>query len=321
MIKEEEIHTDGNHFVKTHAYDFKGNRTSSTDIYGNTTEFVYDRLGRLVKRVLPPIPNLKGELFFPEEVFSYNELNHPKEKKDGDGNLCRIQTNLYGNPYRIENPDGSVETFVYNPDGTVKESIDGAGTRTLFQYDYKKRTISEEKFSTQNKLISSKKWVYNAFHLLQEIDPEGVVTTYSYDSAGRVSVERRGEAETLYFYDSLGREMERWQLCGDNEYRIQAVAYDLLDQVIEERTQTPSGEVLLKKQYGYDVDGNRTHETVFTEAGPLTTVTHYNAHGQPLCVTAPDGTETHFVYNYHYRDGWNLSVPYEETIDPLGNIS
>ena len=321
LIKKEEIHSDGNHFVKSYSYDFKGNRTRTTDIYGNVTLFEYDYLGRLVKRILPPIPGLEGKLVCPQEVFSYNELNHPKEKTDADGCLCRVWTNLYGNPYRIENADGTVETFLYNPDGTIKEAVDKDGTKTVFQYDYQKRTISEEKFSSENALLSSKKCIYNAFHLLQEIDPEGVVTTYTYDSAGRKSSERKDDAEILYFYDSLGRESERWELCSDHDYRVEAIAYDILDRIIEERVQTPSGEVLFKKQYGYDVNDNRTHETVFTEAGQFTTVTCYNTHGQPLSVTAPDETETLYVYNYDYRDEWNLSVPYEETIDPLGNVS
>ena len=321
LIKEEEIHTNGNHFAKCYSYDYRGNKTSATDIYGNTTQFFYDHLSRLIKRTLPPIPNSKGELVTPFETFTYNALNHPKDKIDANGNKTSIQTNLYGSPCRIENPDGSVETFIYNTDGTLKEATDSVGTKTVYQYDYQKRTLSEEKYSPQNQLLSTKSSIYNAYHLLQEIDPEGVITTYTYDGAGRKTAEHKGDQEILYFYDTLGREKERWELCSNNDYRIHAVAYDLMDQVIEESTRTPSGDILFKKQYDYDVDGNRTHETVFGEEGAFTTVTTYNSHRQPLSVTAADGTETHFVYHYNYRDAWGLPVPYEETIDPLGNLS
>lgn len=320
LIKEEEAYTDGNRLIKTYTYDLKGRRTAATDIYGNTTQFIYDEYDRLIARVLPPVPDATGRLHTPQEQFSYNCLNHPIKKSDANGYVTESQLNAYGKPTHVMHPDGSLERVLYNLDGTVNQTIDSSGTLTYFEYDAMRRKIKEEKRLPTGHLLSQKQWIYNTFHLLHEIDPEANVTTYSYDGAGRVIAERKNDAETLYRYDTLGRQTEKRILCEEGLYRIEASVFDVLDRLVEERVESSQGELFIKKQYAYDCDGNRTQETVFSAAGPSTTYTQYNARKQPVKVVAPDGRETTILYSYGYRNDYGQLVPFQKTIDPAGNL-
>lgn len=82
-----------------------------------------------------------------------------------------IGYNTFTQPERIVNPNGLVEQFVYNADGTVKTKTVGAGASTgtitgqttTYSYDALKRIISEK-------------------------SPDGEVTSYQYNLAGQTSV-------------------------------------------------------------------------------------------------------------------------------------
>ena len=319
-VIKEEVHADGDVLIKTYAYDLKGHKIRATDIYGNETRFVYDAFGRVQTKILPAIPDLDGNLFYPEESFVYNVLNQPIQKTDANGFVTKKELNAYGKPSLVINPQGSAEKVIYNFNGTVKEMINTVGIRTVFQYDFLKRKIREEKISPQGESLSVQKWIYNTFHLLQEIDPEDIVTDYIYDGAGRLISEKKGEKKTAYIYDTLGRQKEKREFFSEQEYRTSIIEYDPLNRIIEERIENNAGELFSKKQFGYDCAGNRTHETLFTSSGPRTTITRYNGFKLPIKIIAPDNTETVYRYCYDYRNEWNQIVPYQEIIDPLGNI-
>ncbi len=320
LIKEEEIYADGIKLSKSYEYDYKGNRVRETDIYGNETHLAYDPFNRLIKRILPSIPDAAGKLISPVEKFTYNELNHPVTKQDAQKFVTTLSTNAYGKPTFIKHPDGSCEKIIYNLDGSVKEATDALGTKTYFEYDYQNRKIREEKISSDGVLLSVKQWIYNAFHLLHEIDPAGVEATFRYDGAGRLIYQGKGNSETHLVYDSLGRQVEKRDLYEEGKFRVTTVCYDILDRPIEESLESNFGDVFKKKQYAYDCDGNKTHETIITCSGPSTTATYYNSQGQPTKVTAPDGSETTIIYRYDFRDSWNQPVSFQQVFDPKGNL-
>ncbi len=303
LIKEEDIHLDGSFFSCSYTYDLKGKRTSATDLYGNTTYYQYDAFDRVTKKT-PPSRH--------SEKVSYDVLNHPVKKTDRGGNVTSIVCNAYGKPCLIEHPDGAIERITYNLDGTIEETIDAAGTRTRFTYDALNRKIQEEKYN--DRLLTTEHWVYNAFHLLNHIDPEGHLTSYTYDRAGRLQSEKKGDKLTSYVYDSLGRQTEKREYYTPDDYRATCLTFNLLGQVIRECIQDRDGTLFMKKEYAYDVDGNRTHETVFSQGGPSTTITYYNTFKQPLSISAADGNQT--TINYRY----DLGAPYSQTIDPKGNM-
>ena len=48
------------------------------------------------------------------------------------------------------------------------------------------RPILEQTYSPQGVRLKEIKRVYNAFHLIEEKDAKGHITTYAYDGAGRL---------------------------------------------------------------------------------------------------------------------------------------
>jgi RHS repeat-associated protein len=88
--------------------------------------------------------------------------------------------------------------------------------------------------------------------------------------------------------------------------------YDLLDRIIEERSEDQAGNVFRKVQYAYDILGNCTHEKVYSDANTVAeTVTLYNTESQPILLIDPLGHQTKILY--HYSDHL-----LKETIDPIG---
>lgn len=320
LIKEE-LHSADGIFATSYAYDLKGNRVKEIDPYGNETGYIYDSFDRVVSKIYPAILDIEGGLSVGKEKFSYNVLNHLREKIDLNGQRTAICTNLYGKPSRIIYPNGVRETRTYNKDGTLKTVLDPLKTKTHYEYDYKGRKTKEVKISSKGAVLSKKEWIYNAFHLIEEIDPEGNRTLYNYDDAGRLIRKRLGDAETLYVYDSLGREKEVWEKCGDRQYRISIVEYDLFDQIIEERVEDESGNLYALRQYAYDAGGNRTKEIIYHEGNISASVTEYNSFNQPVKQIAPDGAETLTHFDYEKVNAIGQRTLAETIIDPKGNLT
>ncbi|WP_162268168.1 DUF6531 domain-containing protein, partial [Waddlia chondrophila] len=312
--------------TESYTYDYKHNCTSSTDIYGNTTHYAYDEFDRLIKKTLP-----EGAV----EEYRYDIDDNQTQVIDGNGHLTQKKYTAYGLPYHIKYPDGTEERYIYQTDGVLEQHIDQNGTRTVYTHDYKKRKTSEEVYSDKEELLLSKYWIYNAYHLIKEIDPEGTVTEYSYDGAGRLASKTCGERETLYGYDSLGRQNQTWEKFAEGQYRVSIKIFDPLDQVIEERIEDQEGTLFSKTLFSYDFDGNLVKRTRLTDNGLETASKEYNALGQVTKTIDPNGNETHFTYTYGKQPATTKTDPLgrqtrslfdsqnnlikEEKLDPLGN--
>ena len=320
LIREEEIYSDGKHLAQTYSYDLKGNKVSSTDIYGNTTRYIYDPFDRLIKKILPSVPDADGNLYHPVETYCYDIANNLTQKTDGNGAVTNLAYTAWGNPYLIQHPDGSCERSNYNLDGTLHKFTDRNGTETVYTYDNKKRKIKEEKFDQSCELLATYSWSYDTFHLIAETDPEGHTTNYQYDGAGRLICVKKGDTETRYVYDTLGRKKATWAHYADGQYKITQLEYDVLDRIVDERITDNDGKLYSRKSYGYDVDGNQTLVAIHTSTGISNTKTDYNSHQKTCRITAPDGQITIITYNYDYMDSWGQVVACEEEVDPKGNI-
>ena len=157
---------------------------------------------------------------------------------------------------------------------------------------------------------------YDSFHLLKTIDPEGLVTTYSYDRAGRLEWTRTGNRAKQCLYDSQGRLSEEREWFGENpeDYCSTITHYDFLDRVVETRMEDSSKNLLHVTRYSYDEDGNRIVEQV----GEQIIRTAYNAFGEPIIITNALEEVTRIDYDRHYINGLGQQVLKKTTTDPLG---
>lgn len=319
LIKEEVLHQDGRRFIKSYAYDLKGNRIKEIDSQGNETLYIYDEFDRLVEKILVAVADEQGELISGSEKYTYDVLDHLTSQTAPDGTVTQISTNFYGKPTRVIHPDKTVEKAIYYYDGTVKCTFDSQKVMTWYEYDYKKRKVLEKKLSPTKECLSEKTWKYSAFNLIEEVDAEGIATTYSYDGAGRITAKRRDREETLYFYDAWGREKAKWEKCGESSYRVTIREYDIFGQTIEERIEDESGNLFLLKEFAYDAWGNVVNEAVYNQGELSQTISQYNSSGQLIKKIMPDGSETVFHYENDFINALGQTVKTEIVIDPKGN--
>ena len=104
------------------------------------------------------------------------------------GILLKPNLRLLNKPYFIEHPDGSSTKNIYAVDGILKQTIDQNGVQTHFSYDYQGRKTKEERIAVNGECLSVQQWIYNAFHLMKEIDSTGQTTQYTYNGAGQVDL-------------------------------------------------------------------------------------------------------------------------------------
>ncbi|WP_285691178.1 DUF6531 domain-containing protein [Actinoplanes sp. NBRC 103695] len=154
---------------------------------------------------------------------------------ESDAGYTRFGWTIEGDLAWRENPDGTIEEYVYDGEGNLVEAIDADGRRTLRKY--------------------------GAFDLVTAVtDDNGARTSYGYDTELRLATITNTDGETWrYTYDPNGRLVEETDFAG----RTQRYAYDAAGQVVEHTD--ADGEVTV---YTYDLLGRvierRTGEAVTT---------------------------------------------------------
>lgn len=182
--------------VERFKYDFMGHKVSSTDVHGNKTRYTYDELGRLIEKINPG-----GHV----EKYTYDIFGTISSKTTPKGQTTYYKNTANGKPYEKILPSGEKEFFEYDLKGNLVKYTSVDGTTTIYTYDYASRPLSIEIFDKQGKSIEKTVKKYNAFHLIEEIDPTHYITRYTYDGAGRLIKEQCEKQITEYGYDGLGR--------------------------------------------------------------------------------------------------------------------
>lgn len=312
LIEQKEIHPN-EELTTHHQFDALGNCISTTDPYGHETRRYFDDFGRVIEIHYPPLPK-EGTLVTPIAKTSYDISSFPIQKMDPNGELTSFQVNIRGQPIQITYPDGTQEKMIYSLDGKLLRKTSRDGIHTEYIRDPLGRILQETIIGEG--IIKKTLNHYNAFHLIESIDPEGNSTTHSYDTFGRLKEIIKNDQKTQQFYDSLGRISQIREYYGHqpDEYRITLKKYDNRDRIIEESLQTSEGKTLHYSAYEYDVRGNQT----LIQVGDQKTFTQYDSQNRPIKITNALGYETHIEYNPHFINPYNQKVLQKITTDPLG---
>ena len=143
-----------------------------------------------------------------------------------------------------------------------------------------------------------------------------MITTYTYDRAGRLEWTLRGNQAKQNIYDSQGRlyEERAWYGDGPEDYRSTITLYDLLNRVIEERIENALGKVLHLARYAYDELGNK----ILEQLGEQVTRTDYNVFSEPVIITNALDEKTIIEYDRSFINQHGQNVLKKSIIDPLG---
>src|SRR4029077_17244879 len=93
----------------------------------------------------------------------------------------------------------------YTLDGLLCKEIKPNGLTITYSHDSFGSVIQKDTYDPCNNLLISSRSIYNTFHLIAEIDEEGIVTNYTYDFAGRLIKEEKLGKTIESLYDTFGR--------------------------------------------------------------------------------------------------------------------
>lgn len=320
LIKEEEIHADGMRRSVSYRYNVLSQMIASTDTYGNETLYSYDEFGRIIGTTYPQVLDGASNPFTPKQTNAYDLLSNVISTIDARGNETRMSYTIRGQVAHTIFTDGSEEKNIYNLDGSLKQKIAKNGTTTLYSYDALGRTIKTTIQSASGELLSETSSTYNGFHVVSETDPMGLQTLYNYFPDGKLKSKQCGKCLLEHSYDSLGRLNKTVEHYGDDasDVIVKVQEHDLLNRVIEERTEDSAGNILTQVNYSFDIDG---HVCEMRSAEGHTTTTAYDSRGTPVVVTDAEGNQTWTCCRYDVVNSLGQCVPYTETTDPLGNVT
>jgi RHS repeat-associated protein len=181
--------------------------------------------------------------------------------------------------------DGCPKSMVYDANGNVSKRTDFNNYETRYTYDLARNleTSRTEAYGTPRARTITTQW-HSTFRLPTQIDEPGRRTTFTHDGSGNVLTKTVLDTSTstsrtwTYTYNSRG------QILTANGPRT-----DVLD-------------VATYTYYSCTTGYQCGHvETITNALGHVTTYDTYNAHGQPLTITDPNGVVTTLTYDARQR--------------------
>ncbi|WP_327007722.1 polymorphic toxin-type HINT domain-containing protein [Dactylosporangium sp. NBC_01737] len=276
--------------VTTYTVDQRGLTTDMVDPNGNTTSYIHDEDGNLIKTLAPTVTTeaygTTPLSVRPTITTGYNAFGEPVEQQDPLGNVTQVRMDAAGRPWKTVaasyTPPGGAPivdastTTVYDKLGRVSSTTDPRNKTTWFEYD----TLGD---------------------VTKVTGPTGKITTAKYDGVGELieTVDPTGAKGTAT-YDFLGRKLTSTQIV---RQPTQVANTTLYDYGTGTYGSGPEAGPWLRKVT--TPEGVSTEATYNNLGEPITgkdgagnvTSTAYDGLGRPVLVTNPDNTKTATVYD------------------------
>ena len=256
LIQKNEIADDSASHTTLYEYDFQDRLIKKIDPFQNTTQYTYDPLiSQITKTDFPSVATLENQSSPVTTHSTYDSFGREITSTDANGNSKTYRYNAYGSPTELIYPDGGIERFLYEKEGTLASYTDQEGLTTIYKRDVLGRILSQTYISNAGETLAQETFTYNGFHLITSTDKEGNVTTYTYDGAGRTIKEDSAGHVTEFCYDALNRLTTVVAYNGDNTL-VTHYKKDFDDRLLETCKTDTAGQILYKISYTYDNDGN-----------------------------------------------------------------
>lgn len=324
LVRTVEKDSMDNQFETQISYDASGYKSGERDRYGNHTLYDNDALGRLVRITYPEASNGLHASLSPTYTYTYDLFDNLVSVTDPKGKILTQAYTVKGKPREINYADGTKEVFRYDSGGNLHHHYCRNGLLEVFEYDYIGRP-SKVQYFRKNSTNSSYPFKeiscnYSTFHKNYETDLQGKKTSYTYDGAGRLASIKKENQKIDFSYDSLGRtqSVKKWKSAQD--FTLEVKEYDLLDRVIEERTEDPSGHILFRKKFVYNDAGN-LEQVIGYPHHQESVLMKYESDGFGRVVKATNaaGNSTQIIYDNAYVNDWGQKGSKRTVIDPMGN--
>ncbi len=311
---------EGLQAIEKYGYDNLGRKISSTDRFGQLTEFDYDEFGRLEKVTYPSVLDEYENSIQPIFSYTHDIFGNVLSATDPKGYITTRTYNIRGSPTQIQYPDGTSELFKYDPEGSLHRSLTRENKATVHEYDYLGRiSYQETSFIDKENVLHFLKghsYEYYGFRVIEERETEGIkeferITRFKHDPAGRItaviqydgyhSESHPSSRKAEFIYDGLGREIRKkiWFGPGANDYSFECSEFDFLGQIREKRAEDAEGRILLQRGFDYDASGHCIEEYTYPDGQRQTLLkTAYDPFGEPIYYSDGSGNETTVFIDY-----------------------
>ncbi|MFE3494290.1 LamG-like jellyroll fold domain-containing protein [Streptomyces sp. NPDC059175] len=256
----------------TFGYDAAGNRTRFTDGRGNPFITTYNTWGlpeSLIEPSTPAHPNVADRTF----TTVYDANGQVKEQRSPGGVVVTNEYDVRGRLIRQSGTGGEVatndHTYDYDSDDRIT-AVAGAGEdKDTFTYDDRGMLLSTSGPS------GSSSFAWNGDGAMTSRTDASGTSTYGYDTAGRLKTVDDGAtgSSLTYGYDVNSKVTSIDYGAGKSKRTFQ---YDALEQLTEDKLTSPSGSILAKIDYAWDVNGNETSKATTGVAGASTNTYTYD---------------------------------------------
>lgn len=318
LIKE--VDAGGGEYLKE--YDDKGRLVKEIDALGNSTEMVYNQAGELTAKVAPnglvtKFSYRKGHI---SEVtqekaswrYEYDDLGHLKSQVDPLGQETRYRYNQHGLIEQIHHPDGTQHKLVWNLNGELVSEQTPQGETIRYRYDI----LGRLRYRQDGQGVTEMH--YDAVgRLTRHVLPGGKVRTYQYNAYGKVTeqTDELGRTTQYEYAWPLHQVTRKINPDGSSvQYRYDN-PFNFVSQITNERGEqykieyAPTGHVKREQTfdgrqlvYEYDAHTQMIAKTeIGTQGGELKTLYAYDALGNVVTKTLPDGQEVQYQYDLHGR--------------------
>ena len=324
LVNTVEKDNTGTQFETQIAYDSAGYKSRERDRFGNETIYENDSLGRPLSITYPDTSNGLHVSIKPTYTYSYDLFDNPVSITDPKGRILTKTYNVKGNPGEINYLDGTKEVFRYDSGGNLHHHYCRNGILEVFEYDYIGRPSKVGYYRKGGKISDNSfkdiSCDYSTFHKTSETDACGKKTTYTYDSCGRLASMKKGNQKVDFSYDSLGRtqSIKKWE--SEKSFTLEVREYDLLDRVIEKRTEDSSGRTLLRKRFIYNNAGGLAQVIGYLQNQESILMQYeYDGFGRHSKATNAAGNSIQIIYDDAYINDWGQKGVKRTLIDPMGN--
>ena len=261
----------------------------------------YGRRGLQVKESLP----YRGTEALLWNVFEYDEFDRQISLTSPSGNVTTwtydknktTQTkngissttvlNAAGQVYSVTDAGGTIY-YALRPDGQPSDVKVAGGGKVSFTYNrYGERSgIEDPSAGNQTDVIE---YNYDGSSVSTHTNPNGTIKTYKDRFGKTTKVERPGEYNTEYTYDTYGQLLSEVSSNGTST----VYTYDSFDRLATSKETVPDGK-WLQKNYTYGADGNVAAIQYTSNNGGITTETFTYANGHNVCIAA-DGAVVRMI--------------------------
>jgi len=299
------------------SYNGSGQLLSAEDALGNVTKFEYD--GFDLTKVIDPLGHVSNIMtdaigrvaatVSPSGVYTSAEMDaygRPTVVRDGMGSFTNFEYDENGNQVRVSDAKGNNHSYVFNSRNAVtqrtnplnqsetinddyvrnvKQSVDGKGQLTHFEYDSLAR-LRLVKYADHSTIA----YQYDQGNrITQIVDSENGTISRTYDSLNNIVTETTPGGSVTYTYYTDGRR-ETMSVKGQPTLTYLYNSRDLLA-VIKQAPDALNGNRTRNVSFEYDDLGRRVQTTffngmirrnVFDNAGRISLITYSTADGKSV---------------------------------------